>query len=189
MRRAILFGATCATLVLFAVCLAGRGDARKKDLSSTRWVTIDGESFVREESSMEEPALILREIAKRNVRLPDGFDLRNLHSPPNAVYSGRVVDSPRPISAAAVRLPAGLAGEHTIRMEGEGEPLELVFGRTAGKGPAVRNRLLASGWESLPVFDAANPLHVLQKTSGKETTVVCLDEKEGEFLLFREVGR
>lgn len=189
MRRTILFGATCGTIVLFAFGLSGRGDAWKKDLSCTGRVTIDGKSFVRDESSLDEPSLIHREMAKRNIRVPDGFDLRILHSPPNAVYSGRVVDSPRPIPAAAIRLPAGLAGEHAIRMEGEGKPIELVFGRTAGKGSGARNRLLDSGWESLPVLDAAPPLHVLQKSSGKEMTVVCLDEKEGEFLLVREVGR
>ena len=32
-------------------------------------------------------------------------------------------------------------------------------------------------------------MHVLQITHGKETSIVCLDEAEGTFLLFREVGR
>ncbi|GAB4238683.1 MAG: hypothetical protein OHK0028_16360 [Deltaproteobacteria bacterium] len=189
MKRAILFGAMFTTAVLLAVCLTGRGDATRKDLSSTRRVTIDGDSYLREESPLDEPSLLRREMEKRNVRQPEGFDLRDLQSPLHAVFSGQVVDSPRRFSDRAINLPAGLAGEHTIRMEGEGKPVDLVFGKMSVKGPSMRERLLASGWVSLRDFAAPNPLQALQKIVGKETTVVFLDETEGEFLLFREVER
>jgi hypothetical protein len=74
-------------------------------------------------------------------------------------------------------------------MEGEGKPVDLVFGKLVTPGPSIRSRLLSSGWESVSTGKDPGVAHVLQITRGKETAIVCLDEAEGAFLLFREVGR
>ena len=68
-------------------------------------------------------------------------------------------------------------------------PVDLVFGTLGTPGPSIRSRLLSSGWKSVSTGKDLGGTHVLQFTRGKETTIVCLDEAEGTFLLFREVGR
>ena len=68
-------------------------------------------------------------------------------------------------------------------------PVDLVFGNLGSPGPSIRSRLLSSGWKSESTGKDPGGTHVLQITRGKETTIVCLDEAEGTFLLFREVGR
>ena len=74
-------------------------------------------------------------------------------------------------------------------MEGEGAPVDLVFGKLGSPGPSIRTRLLSSGWKSISTGKDPGGTRVLQITRGKETSIVCLDEAEGTFLLFREVGR
>ena len=88
-----------------------------------------------------------------------------------------------------LRLPAGLTVEHTLRMEGEGAPVDLVFGTLGTRGPSIRSRLLSSGWESVSDGSGSGGMHVLRFVRGKETGIVCLDDAEGTFLLVREVGR
>jgi hypothetical protein len=74
-------------------------------------------------------------------------------------------------------------------MEGEGAPVDLVFGKMDTPGSSIRSRLLSSGWESVSAGGDPGVAHVLQIRRGKETAVACLDEAEGTFLLFREMGR
>ena len=164
MNRKILTGVAVAATLFVSLCLEGSGDARRKDISSTRRVVIDGRSFVSDESSPEESG------------------------PSHPVFSGRLIDS-RPRVLEAPRLPAGLTAEHSLRMEGEGTPVDLVFGKLGNNRPSIRSRLLSSNWESVSTGKDPGGTHVLQISRGKETSIVCLDEAEGTFLLFREVAR
>ena len=188
MNRKILTGLAAAAMLVVSLCLAGSGIARRKEISSTRRVVIDGRSFVQDESSQDE-AVLKRELGRLGVRLPDGFNLPEEPAPSHSVFSGKVNDSPGPRSIDVPRLPVGLTAEHTLRMEGEGRPVDLVFGKLDTPGPSIRSRLLSSGWKSVSAGEDAGGTHVLQITLGKETAVVCLDEAEGTFLFFREVGR
>jgi hypothetical protein len=74
-------------------------------------------------------------------------------------------------------------------MEGEGAPVDLVFGKLGTPGPSVRSRLLSAGWKSLSDGRDPGGTRVLQSPHGKETVIACLDEAEGTFLLFRAVGQ
>jgi hypothetical protein len=188
MNRKILIGLAVAATLFVSLCLAGGGDARRKEISSTRRVAIDGRSFVSDESSPDEGSLLKRELGRLGVRLPDGFDLPEEPGPSHPALEGRLKDS-LPLVLEAPRLPAGLTAEHTLRMEGEGTPVDLASGKLATPGPSIRSRLLSSGWRSVSTGNDPGVTHVLQFTRGKETTIVCLDEAEGTFLLFREVGR
>jgi hypothetical protein len=189
MNRKILAGLAVAATLFVSLCLVGSGNARRKGISSTSRVIIDGRSFVQDESSPGEDSLLKRELGRLGVRLPDGFDMPEESGPSHPALEGRLKDSPRPRPTEAPRLPAGLTGEHTLRMEGEGSPVDLVFGKMGAPGPSIRSRLLSSGWESISTGKDPGVAHVLQITHGKETSIVCLDEDEGTFLLFREVGR
>jgi len=189
MNRKILAGLGVAATLFASLCLAGNGNARRKEISSTSRVIIDGRSFVPDESSPDDRSLLKRELGRLGVRLPDGFNLAEESAPSHPVFSGRLIDSSRPRSIEAPRLPAGFTAEHTLRMEGEGSPVDLVFGKLGTPGPSIRSRLLSSGWESVSTGKDPGVTRVLQIRRGRETTIVCLDEAEGTFLLFREVGR
>jgi hypothetical protein len=188
MNRKLLAGLAVAASLFVSLCLEGSGNARRKDISSRR-VVIDGRSFVSDESSPDEVSLLEKELGRLRVRLPDGFTMPEESVPSPPVFSGRLKDSSRPRVHEAPRLPAGLTAEHTLRMEGDGTPVDLVFGRLSTPGPSIRSRLLSSGWKSVSIGKDTGGTHMLQITPGKETTIVCLDEAEGTFLLFREVGR
>ena len=187
MKWKIPAGLAIAATLFLLLCLAGRGDARRKELSSTTRFVIDGRSFISDESSPDKDSLLKRELGRLGVRLPEGFDLPET-APPHPALEGRLKDSP-PWVPEAPPLPSGLTAEHTLRMEGEGKPVDLVFGKMGTPGPSIRSRLLSSGWKSASTGNDPGGMHVLQIATGKETSVVCLDESEGTFLLFREVGR
>jgi hypothetical protein len=187
-NRKILSGLAVAATLFVSLCLAGSGNARRKEISSTRRVVIDGRSFVSDESSPDEGSLLKRELGRLGIRLPDGFNLPEESGPSHPALEGRLKDS-RPRSIESPPLPAGLTAEHTLRMEGEGMPVDLVFGKLGSPGPSTRSRLLSSGWKSVSTGKDPGGTHVLQLTHGKEATIACLDEAEGTFLLFREVGR
>ena len=188
MNRKLTAGLAVAATLLVSLCLVGSGNARRKENSSTRRVVIDGRSFVSDESSPDDGSLLKRELGRMGVRLPDGFNLPRESVPSHPAFEGRLKGS-RPRILEAARLPAGLTAEHTLRMEGEGMPVDLVFGRLDAPGPSIRSRLLSSGWNYVSNGNGPAGMHVLQIRRGKETGIACLDEAEGTFLLFREVGR
>lgn len=189
MNRKIPAGPAVAASLFVSLCLVGSGNALRKEISSTHRVVIDGRSFVTDESSPDDGSLLKRELVRLGVRLPDGFPLPEERAPSHSVFLGKIKDSTRPPAIEEPRLPAGLTAEHTLRMEGEGAPVDLVFGKMGSRGPSVRSRLLSSGWKSLSTGKDPGGTRVLQFPHEKETVIVCLDEAEGTFLLFREVGR
>jgi len=188
MNRKILAGLAVAASLFVSLCLAGSGNARRKEISPTRRVVIDGRSFVSDDSSPDDGSLLRRELGRLGVRLPDGFPRPLETNPSHPAFESRVRET-RPRLLESPRLPAGLIAEHTLRMEGEGGPVDLVFGKMGSPGPSVRSRLLSSGWKSLSSGKDPGGTRVLQFPHGKETVIACLDEAEGTFLLFREVGR
>jgi hypothetical protein len=189
MNRKIPAGVAVAASLFVSLCLAERGDARRKEISSTRRVVIDGRSLVPDESPPVDGSLLKRELGRLGVRPPDGFDLPEEETSSHPVFSGRLKDSDRPPAVEPRRLPAGLTAEHTLRLEGEGAPADLVFGKLDTPGSSIRSRLLSSGWKPLSIETDSGGMHSLQFTHGKETVVVFLDEAEGTFLHFRHVGR
>lgn len=188
MNRKLLVGAAVAATLFVSLYLEGSGGARRKSVSSTRGVVIDGRSFVADESSPDEESLLQRELGKLGVRLPGGFSLPENPRTSNPVFSERLKDS-RARTPDPPRLPPGWTAEHTLRMEGEGAPVDLVFGTMGSRGPSTRSRLLSSGWKSVSDGKDRGVVHVLESTRGKETSIVCLDEAEGTFLLFRQLAR
>lgn len=188
MRRKILTGLAVAATLFISLCIEASGNGRRKEISSTHRVVIDGRSFASDETSPEDGSPLKREIGRMGIRLPDGFTLPEDSGPSHPAFSRRLKESrPRPLETPG--LPAGLIMEHILRMEGEGRPVDLVFGKLCARGPSVRHRLISSGWDSVSAAQDPGGTHVLQYIRGKETTIVCLDEAEGAFLLLREVGR
>ncbi len=188
MNRKTLAGLAVAATLFVSLFLSGSGNARRKEISATRRVVIDGRSFAPDESSPDEGSPPKREFGRPGVRTPDGFNLPMESRPSHPALEGRLKES-RQRSIEAPRLPAGFTAEHTLRMEGEGTRADLVFGKMGTRGPSIRTRLLSSGWKSVSTGKNPGVIQVLQITRGKETSIVCLDEAEGSFLLFPEVDR
>jgi hypothetical protein len=188
LSRKYLTGLAVAATLFISLCLAPSGNALRKEISSTRRVVIDGRSLASDDSSQDEGSLLERELGRLGVRLPDGFNLTEDSGSSHPAFSRRLTDS-RPRVLEAPRIPTGLSPEHTLRMEGEGMPVDLAFGKLDTPGPSIRSRMIASGWKFASTGKDPGGMHVLQITRGKETSIVCLDESEGTFLLFREVDR
>ena len=188
MNRKFLAGLAVTATLFVSVGLVGSGDASRKGIVPARRVVIDGRSFVSDESPTDAGSLLKRELGRLGVSLPDGFTLPEESNPSHPALEGRLKES-RPRVIEPLRLPAGLIAEHSLRMEGDGRPVELVFGKLGTPGPSIRSRLLSSGWESEPAGTGYGATHLLQMSRGKETSIVCLDDAEGTFLLIREVGR
>jgi hypothetical protein len=189
MNRKIPVGLAVAASLFVSLCLAGSGNPLRKEISSTRRVFIDGNSFVSDDSSPDDGSILKRELDRLGVHLPDGFDLPEKAAPSHPVFSGRLRDSSPAAAITVQRLPAGMTPEHTLRMEGEGAPLDLVFGKLGTPGSSIGSRLISSGWKSLSTEKDPEGTRVLHFTHGKEAATVFLDEAEGTFLLFRQVGR
>jgi hypothetical protein len=188
MNRKFFAGLAVAAWLFVSLCLVESGNARRKEISATRRVVVDGRSFVPDESSADDSSLLKRKLGSLGVRLPDEVDLPKEKNPSHPAFAGRLKES-RPHVFEVPRMPAGLTAEHTLRMEGEGAPVDLVFGRLGTPGSSIRIRLLSNGWKSLSSGKDPGGTRVLQFPQGKETVIVCLDEAEGTFFLFREVGR
>jgi hypothetical protein len=188
MSRKFLAGLAAAATLLVPLCLVGTGNARRHEIIPTRRVVIDGRAFFSDESSTDAGSLLERELDRLGVVLPDGFTLPKESNPSHPAFERRLQES-RPRILEAPPPPAGLTAEHSLRMEGEGAPVEIVFGTLGAPGPSIRSRLLSTGWQSVPTGNGSGGVHVLHFNRGKETGIVCLDDAEGTFLLFREVGR
>lgn len=188
MNRKLLVGLAVTAAMFVSLCLVGSGNARRREVSSTRRVDIDGRSFVSDDSTPDVASLLKRELDRLGAGLPDGFTVPEEPKPSHTAFESRLKES-RSRLLEAPRLPAGLTPEHSLRMEGDGRPVDLVFGKLGTPGPSIRSRLLSSGWESVPAGTGPGALHLLQMSLGKETSIVCLDDSEGTFLLIREVGR
>ncbi|HSE15295.1 MAG TPA: hypothetical protein VLB08_06850 [Candidatus Deferrimicrobium sp.] len=188
MSRKCLTGLAVAATLFISLRIAESGIPLRKGISPTRRVVIDGRSFVPDDPLQDEGSILKRELCRLGVRLPEGFNLPEDSGPPHAAFEGRLkASSSRPMEPAP--LPQGMTAEHTLRMEGDGTPVDLVFGKLNAPGPSVRSHLLSCGWDSVSAGADRASIHVLRATRGKETSIVCLDETEGTFLLFREVGR
>lgn len=188
MNRKFLAGIAVAAPLFLSLFPAGSGNARGKEISSTRRVVIDGRSFASDESSPDGGFDLKVELGRLGVGIPDGFVLPEESYPPHPALERRLKES-RSGTHEPVRLPEGLSAEHTLRLEGDGAPIDLVFGTLGTRGPSIRSRMLSGGWESVSDGSGSGGIHVLRTVRGKETGIVCLDDSEGTFLLVREVGR
>lgn len=189
MRKKGLLISMAVAALLLTLIFSSTGDAIKTDPSSTTEVSIDGIRFRADGSLPGEAAALSRELARLGVRSPDPL----LGSEPprggHPVFSEKLVGNGEAASARPPEIPRGLAADHTLRMSGVGRAAELVFGRTEPGRKDIASRLEAQGWKPLSTKGDARSPRMLQQARGKETTVVCLDENEGSFLLFRKLER
>jgi hypothetical protein len=152
-------------------------------------VTVDGRSFLPGDPGQDDFAPVRQEFEKFGVEVPKEFGVPAGDRPEHAAFRSRFVGGVGPPSGGIPALPHGLIAEHTLRLESPTGSVDLVLGKMHGRGPLIRNRLIADGWEGPGQEEAAGLPWLLEKRIGKGKSIVCLDEAEGTFLLFREAGR
>jgi hypothetical protein len=188
MKRAALFGSLAVVVLFLSIVSAGSGDARKKGVSPTTEVSIDDKSFLVDESLTSDSTLLTRELAKRGVRPPESFVIPGVPRPRIPVFSKGLVESANPRSIQ-LPIPRGLTAEHTLRMSGDDQSVDIATGKLGSEGTSVSSRLAAEGWTPVSMEGNTRLPKMFQKIQGKEIAVVCLDEKEGSFLLLRKLER
>ncbi len=190
MKRISLYGSLAAFATLLPILAATSGDARKSGFSHPTEVSIDGRSFVAEESFSSDSTLLRRELEKLGFRPSETFDIPEDPRTRASVFSEKLVGAVEPRPVVAPKVPRGLTTDHAIRMSGDGRTVEIVTGRLeSGRAAAVSARLAAEGWAAVSMERNPRMSRMLRKAQGKETTVVCLDETEGSFLLLRKLER
>lgn len=160
-RKGMLISMGIAALLLSFI-FSGYGDALKMVPSSETEVSIDGRTFRSDDFLGEEAMLVRRELEKLDASIIEP-------------------------SAGLPDIPKGLTAEHSLRMSGGGRTVEMAFGKTETGAAGMASRLANGGWTPVSSEGNARFPRMLQKVRGKEVTVVCLDEKEGGFLLIRRV--
>jgi hypothetical protein len=189
MKRNVPLVLSVGFALILSLCAAGKVDALRKAVSRPIQVTIDGMTFHADKTDNGDTTLLRRELARLGVRPPDTLEIPEEIRTAHPVFSGNLGVSPgrRPVEAAD--LPRGLTSDHTVRMDEGGRTVELVFGKLGLPGASVRSLLAAKGWLIVSAEGDARLPRMLEKTQGKETAFVCLDEKEGTFLVVRKVDR
>ena len=187
-RKGLLISMAAAALLMFLV-FSGTSGALKNEFTSTTEVSIDGMSFRADDSFSDNAARLRRELSDLGVQAPDSIIDPEPSRETHRVFSRKFVGSGKTLSLDLPDLPQGLTMDHTLRLSGGNRTVVLVFGKLEQKGTAVASHLEAKGWKPLALEGIGQAPRMLQQVRGKEIAVVCLDEKESAFLLFRKLER
>lgn len=188
-RKSLIPAAACITVLLLVAFSPVRGDSPRPGPSPAGRVTIDGRSFLPGDPGQDDFSAVRREFEKFGLKFPPESGVPAGDRREHPAFRSRMVGLEGPPSGDTMALPQGLTAEHALRLESPTGAVDLVLGRMHGRGVSIRNRLAAEGWEGPGQGEATGSPWLLEKRTGKETTVVCLDETEGTFLLFREAAR
>jgi hypothetical protein len=66
---------------------------------------------------------------------------------------------------------------------------DIYSGKIASKGTYARKELAAKGWAFVDMKDHATPVRIGSIRDGRETAIVFLEEKEGDFLYLRQLEK
>ena len=173
-------GITMLPLVLIA--LPALSEIGCKTLSSTKVFTIDGKRYLVEKSAGNDISLIRRELSRKGIDI----QLSGSGQPTNPYFVQHLREDTCTTSFPTMSLPQGLRAEHVMHMESETGSIGLAFGAMDARGPQIRNQLSASGWECIHAGNGQEHVAIATRKTGRETSIVFLEEKEGKFLLARK---
>ena len=184
-KSIILFIAGTAIVVSL---LAYKAVNARRAGSDTTNVTINGRSFNVGNHSLNSRTALKREFAKFGIDLPEAVNLDEIRSVKPVILEN-------PLSARkknqekALQAPEGLKAEHRLKLSGESGAVELVMGSIKKGSVSAAARLEADRWTRAEIAGDRNFPKIFRKSRGKETDIVCLDEKKGVFLMLRRVER
>ena len=171
-------------LILFLSILAfpALPDPRRKMISSTKAVLIDGKGYLVENAPGGDAPLIRKELNRRGWDFP----IPGNSQPANPYFEAALREDDGTRSSAPIPFPRGMRPEHVVHLASDSGLVELAVGTMDTRGPSVRDRLPASGWKSIDAAQGREPVAVALGKNGKETFLVFLEEKKGNFLLVRK---
>jgi hypothetical protein len=155
--------------------------------SGTKAFAIDGKRFTVTGESGDDLSLIRRELARRGIHVDLPHDGRD-NPPPALSFLRSALREEGEAPGKGPPLPGRLRGEHSLKMETDDGPIDLVIGSMEGSGRSLRNRLRASGWTLYGEGSEKGAIGLATMTRGKETHIVFLEE-EGGFLFVRRVEK
>jgi hypothetical protein len=150
--------------------------------SSTKEFSIDGNAFRVEQSDEDDFSLIRRELSRRGIDAP----LPDAVGPSRAIQTA-LLKSTAETAAPPLPLPSGLHAQHFIRLKAGHGTIDIAFGELDISASKVRSRLSGSGWEIRETGNAGAPSAVATRNKGRETFIVILEEKKGNFLFARKM--
>ena len=186
-RKSILF--LIAGIVVAASLLAFKAVNARRIGSDTTKVSIDGMSFIVENPSLDSRSALQRELARLGVDVPEG--VINFDETPSVkpAIPEKPMATKKTGKEKAPRVPEGFKAEHTLKLSGESGTVELIMGNIKQGNGSAAAHLNTDRWTQAEMAGDRNFPKIFRKSRGKETDIVCLDEKKGTFLLLRRVER
>jgi hypothetical protein len=83
-------------------------------------------------------------------------------------------------------LPSCLHVEDDMEMETGLQFLDIATGKISPNGRLARKELAANGWTFVDITEHTGPVSIGTIRGGRETAIVFLEEKEGDFLYVRQ---
>jgi len=156
-----------------------------KIISPPRSFALHGKWYSAGKSSKGN-SLIQEELSRQ------GFDITRL--PRGALDLGDGV--PDPLFEIPTRkrfrpffFPAWFQVENSLQMESEDGLIDIAYGRNATAGGSARKELVAEGWTVVGMGGDTGPLSMATIRRGRETSIVFLEEKEGDCLFVRRLEK
>lgn len=151
-------------------------------LSAARFFSLGGKRYSVGETAGGD-SLLREELRKR------GLDVRRI--PRELLDSDDLVldtlsEMPPGMPPRPLPLPSGLRVENAMGIESGAGFLDITSGKIPPKGTCARKDLAAKGWTVVGTEDPSTPVCIGTIRNGRETAIVVLEEKEGDFLYIRE---
>lgn len=168
------------------LCSAVFSSAFPRIVSGTRSFFLDGRTYTLVPSGESDFSLVRRELAKAGIHLPRESEEDPSPHPALSFAFAQEKEDRRP---HRLPIPASFGIEHAIRLTGDGNEVEIVFGATRQSPTEAARLLRASGWSGPNPADRGRAGTAAVYTHGKERLLAFLEAKGGGFLLVRSVGR
>jgi len=150
-------------------------------ISPTRSFSLNGRWY-----SVGKPAeagfLLGEELRKRGLTVPE-------RSRETADPDGCVVDTlseiPSKSRSRPIPFPPGFRAENSLQMESGDASIDITYGIISLRNGYAGKALAAAGWEFTESEEPGRPFRIATLREGRETTIVFLEEKEGNCLFLR----
>ena len=150
-------------------------------ISPTRSFSLNGRWY-----SVGKPAeagfLLGEELRKRGPTVPE-------RSRETADPDGCVVDTlseiPSKSRSRPDPVPPGFRAENSLQMESGDASIDITYGTISLRNGYAGKALAAAGWEFTESEEPGRPFRIATLREGRETTIVFLEEKEGNCLFIR----
>ena len=131
-------------------------------------------------------SLLRGELSKRGIDIP-----RILREPKDRGGCSVDILSEIPAKRRFLRipLPSGFRAENSLQMESGDGWIEIAYGKIVREKRDARKALVAAGWKFLDAGEPGKPFCIGTNREGRETSIVFLEEKEGNCLFVRQLER